>query len=322
MELARIRVLGPVEVAGPHGLALLVGPRQRAVVGLLALKPGVVLPRWRLVDALWGEDPPRTAVKSLHSHIARARQALDAAGLPAVLVTRDTGYALAVEPDAVDAWRFEESVRRGRDGLASGDADRAAAHLRTGLDLWRHDVALADAEPAGWAAAEVERLSEVRLAAVEDLWDAELCLGRHRAAVAELERLLVRHPTRERLAGLLMLALYRTGRHTGALEVYRRLRARLADELGVDPGPELDALHTRILRRDSGLDAAGPDQRPASPSPVSPPPVSPLPAQLPARVGHFTGREAELAALDGILDAADGDHPVAVVSGPAGMGKP
>ena len=115
-----IQVLGPVIVTGAGGAALLVGARQRAVVGLLALNPGTVVPTWRLVDGLWGEEPPRTAVKSLHSHVARVRQAFDACGLGDVLVTKSTGYALAVEPEAVDAWRFEECARRGRGGGPRG----------------------------------------------------------------------------------------------------------------------------------------------------------------------------------------------------------
>jgi len=316
---ARVRVLGPVEVTGPLGRARLIGARQRAVVGLLALSAGAVLPRWRLVDALWGEDPPRTAIKSLHSHVARVRQALDACGLAGLLVTRDAGYALAVAPGDVDALRFEDCARRGHDELLRGEPAAAVARLREGLGLWRHEEALADAEPVGWGAAEVERLSEVRLTATEDRWDAELCLGRHDEATGELERLLVANPLRERVVGLLMLALYRSGRHTAALDAYQRLRSRLAKDLGVDPGPELMALHARILRREPRLvtSAGGPAVSPGG----SGDPVMPRPAQLPARVGHFTGRAAELARLDRLLERPDDDVRVAVISGAAGVGK-
>jgi DNA-binding SARP family transcriptional activator len=311
-----VRVLGPVEVIGPHGTAQLIGARQRAVVGLLALNAGAVLPRWRLVDALWGEQPPRTAVKSLHSHVARVRQALDACGLSGRLVTRDAGYALMLDPSDVDALRFEECARRGHDDLARGEPTRAAAHLREGLSLWRHEQALADAEPVGWGAAEVARLSEVRLTATEDRWEAELRLGRHDEAAGELERLLVAYPLRERLVALLMLALYRSGRHTAALDAYQRLRTRLSAELGLDPGPELVGLHARILRREPEL------ARPAETDPdARTPPSMPRPAQLPARVGHFTGRSAELADLDRLVAFADEDVGVAVISGSAGVGK-
>src|SRR5262245_42984503 len=173
---AHVRVLGPVEVAGPDGDAPLVGARQRAVVGLLALRVGAVVPSWHLIDALWGDDPPRTAVKSLHSHVARVRQALDSCGLPGVLVTREPGYALALPGEAVDAWRFEDGARRGRAALAGDDAPAAAVALRDALALWRYEVALADAAPTGWGAGEVVRLSEARLAVTEDRWQAELYL--------------------------------------------------------------------------------------------------------------------------------------------------
>jgi len=313
-----VRVLGPVEVIGPRGPAQLAGPRQRAVVALLALKVGTVVPDWQLVGALWGDDPPRTALRSLHSHVARVRQALDACGLPEALVTRRPGYVLRLAPEAVDACCFEEQVRRGRADAAGATDDavqRGVDALRGALALWRHDVALADAGPTGWGTSEIERLTEVRLAATEDLWQAEVRLGRYPQAVSELSRLLAAHPLRERLVGALMLALHRGGQPAAALEAYQQLRIRLADELGVDPGRELIQLHTRILRRDPGLDPGA-----ARVAGVAPEPAMPRPAQLPARVGHFTGRRAELTALDRLLDDEQDVH-IAVISGAAGMGK-
>ncbi len=304
MPSAQVRVLGPVEVIGPTGKATLIGAKQRAVLGLLALKAGTVVPQWRLVDALWGEPPPRTAIKSMQSHVARVRQALTACGLPDVLATKESGYVLALPSEAVDAWRFERCVRRAREALADEAVERAAAHLREGLALWHDDLALADAEVTGWGEGERHRLSEVRLTAVEDWWDTQLRLGRHESAVDELARLLVAHPLRERLVGLYMLALHRCGRDNTALHAYQRLREQLADAMGVDPGPELNRLHAMILRRD-------PDPQPAEHT-------GPRPAQLPARVGHFTGRASELATLDGL---PAGDVQVAVISGPAGIGK-
>jgi DNA-binding SARP family transcriptional activator/Flp pilus assembly protein TadD len=307
-EPVLVRVLGPVTVVGPGGPAPLSGARQRAVVGLLALAGGTVLPQWRLVDAMWGERPPRTALRSLHSHVARVRQALEACGLPGALVTREPGYALVLDPHQVDAHRFEADLRRGRTELAGGDPARAAESFRAALALWHHDTALADAEPTGWGAAEADRLAEARLAALEDLCDAELRLGHPDVATAELSRLLVAHPLRERAVGLLMLAWYRGDRPAEALDAYQRLRARLADTLGTDPGPELVRLNARILRQD-------PDLREARPTATS----SPYrPAQLPAPAGHFTGREAELTALDRLLTEK---ARIAVISGPAGMGK-
>ncbi|PPK66411.1 BTAD domain-containing putative transcriptional regulator [Actinokineospora auranticolor] len=300
-----LRVLGPVEAVGPAGRALVHGTRQRAVLGVLALHAGTVLPASRLIDVLWGENPPRTAVKTLHSHVARIRQALAACGFPTVLRTREPGYLLAVEPESVDALLFDRQVRAAREHLARDEADRAAQQLRAALGLWRGD-AFADAALEGWGCGEVETLHEQRLAALEDLWDAELRLDRHADAVRELPRLVSAHPTRERLAGLYMLALHRCGQHTEALAVFRALRTRLTDEFGVDPGPELLALHTSILRRDPSLD---------------PRPAVRGPAQLPARVGHFTGRVAESAALDAMLADPSDERPVVVISAAAGMGK-
>jgi DNA-binding SARP family transcriptional activator/tetratricopeptide (TPR) repeat protein len=298
----RLCVLGPVEASGPAGPALLHGARQRAVLGVLALHAGTVLPIPRLVDVLWGDDPPRTAVKTLHSHVARIRQALAECGFPSVLVTREPGYVLEVASDVVDALRFEREVRAARKDIATGAVDRAVTTLRAAMALWRGD-AFADAALTGWGLREIDRLHELRLSTMEELWDALLRQGEHEDAVRELPRLLAAHPTRERLAGLHMLALYRCGRHTDALEVFHGLRVRLADEFGVDPGPELLALHTSILRRDPDLDPRQPTGGPA---------------QLPARVGHFTGRDTELALLDRALD---GERPVVLISGAAGMGK-
>lgn len=307
-----LRVLGPVCAHGSGGTAALAGGRQRAVLGVLALHAGEVLSASRLVDVLWGEDPPRTALRTLHSHVARIRQALAACGVPEALTTRNPGYALEVPREHVDAHRFERLASTGRAALAGGAVDRAVASLREAVGLWRGD-AFAGTDLNAWGEHEVERLHALRLSAVADLWEAEIRAGHHEAAVLELPRLLARHPTTERLVRLHMLALHRCGRHTDALDAFARLRRTLADEFGVDPGPELVALHTAILRREPVLDP-----------PAAPPPVTAVPPrQLPARVGHFTGRDAELADLDRVLaphHARDG-YPVAVVSGTAGMGK-
>ncbi|QFZ24350.1 tetratricopeptide repeat protein [Saccharothrix syringae] len=305
-------MLGPVTAVGPVGPAALSGARQRAVLGVLALHAGVVLPANRLVDVLWGEDPPRTALRTLHSHVARIRQALAACGAPPVLRTSEPGYVLDLPADRVDAHRFADLVASARRDLAAGAPGLAARTLRSALELWRGEP-FAGTGLVGWGEREVERLHELRLTAVEDLWDAELGSGGHEAAVLELPRLLAGHPTRERLVRLHMLALYRCGRHTDALEAYGRLRHTLAEEFGVDPGPEVAGLHTAILRRDPDLDPP-----PATTAPAAAPVV--LPRQLPARVGHFTGRAGELAALDAALGAPD-EPPVLVVTGPAGMGK-
>jgi DNA-binding SARP family transcriptional activator/tetratricopeptide (TPR) repeat protein len=321
-----VRLLGSIEVTGPVGPAILSGPRQRALVGLLALNVGALTTRSRLIDALWGSQPPRTALKTLYSHVVRIRQSLDQCGLPGVLATRDQGYELVLAPDEVDAWAFEEHARAAQRALEDGAAARAAERLRAGLALWRGD-AFADSEVGGWAAVEITRLHEVRLVALEDLWDAELRLGRHARAVGELERLAGSHPTRERFAELLMLACHRSGRQKQALDTYQRLRRSLADELGVDPGPALQRLHTGILRRDPALDPPAPADGPVrlgaadATTILDAPTWSPRPAQLPARTGHFTGRADELDQLDRVLPVPGEEPCIGVVTGPAGIGK-
>ncbi|MDI1463320.1 tetratricopeptide repeat protein [Catellatospora sp. KI3] len=312
-----IRLLGPIEVTGPAGPAVFTGNRQPALVGLLALGAPDTVSRTWLVDGLWGEEPPRTAVKTLHSHIARLRQALDECGLVDLVHTNDSGYQLAIDPAAVDTHRFEREVRLAREELAEGADTAAVRRLHRALDLWRGD-AFAGAEAYGWAAGELVRLGEVRLAALCDLWEGELRLGRHTAAVGELQRLLVRYPFHERLVGLALIALYRCGRTTDALNLYHLLRVHLREELGAEPGSDLAVLYVQMLRRDPVLDHRGPPPVLASaPAPLTRP--RPRPAELPGPVGHFTGRRAELRQLDAV--AADPAVRVVVISGAAGMGK-
>ncbi|GGM30440.1 SARP family transcriptional regulator [Dactylosporangium sucinum] len=294
-----VGILGAVEVVGPHGRAELTGGRHRALVGALALQPGAVVPTWRLVEALWGEEPPRTALRSLHSHVARLRQALSRCGLDGVVQTREPGYALCVDPADVDAARFERAVET----VHSGAQDPAAV-LREALDLWR-GPALADADPAGWVAAEAERLERLRRAALADRCEALLAAGRSAEALTEAERLVAAEPLQERVAGLHMLALARCGRTAEALEAYRRLREALAEELGVDPSPELSELHTALLR--------GERQH----RDLLQLPAVTRPAQLPPPVGWFTGRAAELRALD----EAAAETGVVLVRGHGGIGK-
>lgn len=311
----RIRLLGPIEVTGPGGHAVFTGNRQPALVGLLALGAPDTVSRTWLVDGLWGDEPPRTAVKTLHSHIARLRQALDECGLVDLVHTNDSGYQLTIDPAAVDTHRFEREVQLARAELAEGADTAAVGRLHRALELWRGD-AFAGAETYGWAAGELIRLQEVRLAALCDLWEGELRLGRHTTAAGELQGLLARHPFHERLVGLALLALYRCGRTTDALHLYHRLRVHLREELGAEPDAELAALYVQMLRRDPALDHRGPTPA-REPSPTLR--VRPRPAELPGPVGHFTGRREELAQLDAV--AADPGVRVVVISGAAGMGK-
>jgi DNA-binding SARP family transcriptional activator len=244
MPDVQIRLLGPLEVDVDGRPVEVRRQKQRALLALLALRVGEVVSTDRLVDDLWGESPPKAAIGSLQNLVSELRKQL---GADAV-VTRRPGYVLAVERDAVDANRFERLTREAREA----PADQRAARLRDALTLWR-GPALADIDVES-APTEAARLEESRLAAWEDRLEAELELGRHGQAIGELESLVTKHPLRERPIGLLMLALYRSGRQAEALEAYRRARERLVDELGIDPSPELQRLEQAILRQDSELD--------------------------------------------------------------------
>ena len=240
--MLEFRILGPFEVVEQQRLVVLGGPRQRTLLGILLLRRGEVVSSDRLIDQLWGESPPATAAKTLQGYVSHLRKA------PGndVLLTRSGGYVLAAAPGQVDAERFEALAADARHALAGGDAAGARALLGSALALWRGE-ALADLAYEPFAQGEIARLEEARLAALEDRIDVDLVLGQHRGVVGELETLVGLHPHRERLLGQLMLGLYRSGRHADALDLYRRGRRALADELGLEPGAELRALEQRIL---------------------------------------------------------------------------
>ncbi len=242
------RILGPLEVVDHERPVRLGGPKQRALLAILLLGRGEVVSSDRVIDQLWGERPPATAAKTLQGYVSHLRKALG----NEVLLTRGGGYLLQTAPDQVDAERFEMIVADARRALAAGDASHARKRLDEALGLWRGEP-LADLGYEPFAQGEIARLAEARLAALEDRIDADLALGLHRDLVGELEGLVTFHPNRDRLCGELMLALYRSGRQTDALEVYRRRRVALDDELGLEPGPELRALERRILAHDPTL---------------------------------------------------------------------
>ena len=245
------RILGPFEVVEGQRAVALGAPKERALLAILVLRRGEVVSSDRLIDQLWGERPPATAAKTLQGYVSHLRKALS----NEVLLTRGGGYVLAAEPGQVDAVRFEVLVTDARHALANSDAAGARELLGSALELWRGE-ALADLAYEPFAQAEITRLEGARLAALEDRIEVDLIRGQHRALVGELESLVARHPHRERLRGQLMLALYRSGRQADALEVYRRGRQALDDELGLDPGPELRAIEQRILDHDPTLDQA------------------------------------------------------------------
>jgi predicted ATPase/DNA-binding SARP family transcriptional activator len=290
-----LRVLGPMQAVRAGRDVALGGPRQRAVLALLVLEAGRVIPAGRLADDAWGSCPPPGAAKTLRSYVSRLRSAL---APDLTLAARGGGYMLHVGPGQLDAGRFEQLLGEGQAALSRGEAAAAGNRFREALALWR-GPALADVADVARLALESARLEELRLVAVEGRLEADLALGRAAEAAGELECLVAEHPVRERLWRLLMLALYRDGRQADALVAYQRARAVLAGELGLEPGEELRELERAVLRQEV-------------------PPSAPRPAHnLPARLTSFLGREPELAALDQLLAGAR----LVTLTGPGGVGK-
>ena len=244
------RLLGPIEAVRDDRSLPLGGAKPRALLALLLLHANEVVSRDRLIEALWPGRAPGSAEHSLDVQISRLRKALAPDEL---LLTRSGGYVLEVEPDAIDAARFERLLDAGRRANAAGEPADALQSLEPALALWRGQ-ALAEVAYEDFARADAERLEELRLVAIEERVEAELALGRHDTLIAELEALTARHPLRERLRGQLMLALYRAGRQAEALRVYSDTRKRLVEELGIEPGPALRELEQAILRQDPVLE--------------------------------------------------------------------
>jgi DNA-binding SARP family transcriptional activator/ActR/RegA family two-component response regulator len=246
------RVLGPVE-AYADGVRIDLGPRRRRfVLAVLALDVNRPVTVDRLIELTWPIDLPRTAEHAITVHMSQLRTTLaQVSAGTAEIVRQGRGYTLVADPSSVDAYRFRALVDSAR---TAADDTGVAALLDRALDLWRGD-ALACCIPDGADAALCRGLAEARLTAIEDRADARLRLGLHRALVDELSDLVGRHPSRERLAGQLMLALHRDGRTGDALAVYATTRDRLADELGLDPSPPLQALQSAVLRGDPDIDA-------------------------------------------------------------------
>ncbi|WP_169943989.1 BTAD domain-containing putative transcriptional regulator [Microbispora sp. H11081] len=289
----RFGILGPIE-ARPDGdrLVPVGGPGLRALLGLLLLNAGKVVTTDRLIDGLYGAEPPSGATNALQAQVSRLRQHLGD-----LVVREPAGYRLAVDPDDVDACRFERLAAEGRRALDAGDPARAAGLLGTALALWR-GPALADVPDAPFAPVQAARLEELRLSAAEDLAEAGLALGRHRDLLPELQERVAAHPLRERSRGQLMRALYAVGRPAEALTVFEDARRVLAGELGADPSAELSAIHLAVLRADPALAPAAPAVRPV--------PLTSL-----------VGREAELERVGALL----ADARLVTLTGPGGTGK-
>jgi len=248
----RFGVLGPLEVTVGGQPVALHGARTRAVLAMLLAYRGQVVSADRLTEELWPGQPADRAAHSLQVRLSQLRQALRLAGEEDRLVTRPPGYLIRAGADEVDAAQFEQLAAEGAAALAAGDPATAAQRLETALSLWR-GTAFADIDAAPFAQAEAARLEEERLAALESRIEARLACGGHRELIAELETLTSAHPLRERFWFQRLLALYRSGRQADALRAYRQLRDILIGQLGIEPGPELRELETRILRQDAAL---------------------------------------------------------------------
>jgi len=253
------RILGPLEVMEDGRALPIERGRQRTLLAYLLLRANEVVAQDQLVDALWGESPPASAVTALHGYVSRLRRLIGTGRLQ----TRPPGYVLHVAPDELDLERFRKLLAQDRYGAA--------------LALWR-GPALADLAFEDFAQGEIARLEELRVSALEGRFERELADGWHAEIAGELAATVRAHPLRERLTGQLMLALYRSGRQAEALEAYRNARATLVEELGLEPDEELSELQRRILVHDPGLDLSGVSRR----------------TELPASLTSFVGRRREL----------------------------
>ncbi|MFC9255193.1 BTAD domain-containing putative transcriptional regulator [Amycolatopsis thailandensis] len=291
----RFGVLGATEVRREDGTAVGVGgPRVRTLFALLALEAGRVVPAERLIDGLYGEQPPEGVANALQSQVSRLRGALKDL---APVEFSPAGYRLAVDPGDVDVHRFERLAAEGRRALAAGDAAKASELLRDALGLWR-GPAFADITDAPFRDPQVTRLNELKTSAIEDLSEAGLKLGRHEDVLAGLREVVEDQPLRERPRALLIRALHAAGRQADALTAFEDARRVLADELGADPGPELAAAHLAVLRGET-------------------PPAKTTTAPLPAQLTSFIGREGDLRHVLGQLDRSR----LVTLTGPGGAGK-
>ena len=289
------RILGPLEVWDGGCEVSLGGQKPRALLALLLLHPNEVVSADRLIDELWGEDPPERAAGALRVNVSRLRKALS----QDVLSTKSPGYLIRIEPDDLDLHRFERLVDEARGLRARGLVADASGRLREALSMWR-GPALADFAYENFAQAAIARLEEIRLAAVELRIDADLALGRHDELVGELEALVAEQPLRERLREYLMTALYRSGRQAEALDAYKDARRALVDGLGIEPSAALQGLERAILRQEPALN---------------------LPATAPGSVGEAAERsilvaithEARLDALLAVAEPLVRDPPRVIV---------
>jgi DNA-binding SARP family transcriptional activator len=315
----QLRLLGPVDVVREDGPVPVPGAKERALLACLGLHADEAVPADRLIDILWGDNPPRTAAKTLRSYVSRLRTFLDVDPGSITVETTADGYRLSTGgiENALDVAHVEALMREAERAMAADNAVRAADRLGKAARTWRGRP-LGEVADEPWAIPHVTRLSELRLAVLEARIDADLACGRHASLTGELEALCAQHPLRERLWAQRITALYRSGRQADALRVYQELRRSLADELGIDPSPELQALEQAVLNHDPSLDAeiglkARPDEVEV-----------PLPGRLLVEPwGTFVGREAERKAVLETLQSgtAIGSPRLVLVTGSPGVGK-
>ena len=301
----QVRLFGELEAVAAGVPVPVRGAKQRALLALLALRPGQPVSADRLIDVLWGDGQAAHPANALQAQIGQLRRTLG----PAAILTTEAGYALDAGPEDVDVVRFEQLAARGRRLFEEGETALASTALSEALRLRRGEP-LADFTYAGFFDAERTRLDELILVAIETRAEAALTLGRHGELAGELEALCREHPLRERLCELLMLALYRAGRQAEALRAYTEARDRLVGELGIDPGPALRELEARILAQDPSLAAAGPAGLAAVPAPMAT-------GNLREPLSSFVGRSAELQELS---EAVRSSRLVTLI-GPGGVGK-
>jgi predicted ATPase/DNA-binding SARP family transcriptional activator len=299
------RILGPLEVFSA-GIPIEVGgPRHRKLLAVLLVNAGETVSSERLINGLWGEDPPISASSMLHVRISEIRNALRAGRVDrkAGIVTGHSGYQLQVEVDELDSRRFEWLAGAGRQALARGDNVSASAKLHEALALWRGPP-LSEVADEQFAQSEIARLEALHLQALEDRLDADLSLGHHAEIAAELEALVAEHPLRERFWYQLMLAHYRAGRQGDALQTYQAVRTLLVGQLGVEPGSELRRMHVAILDQDRTLEL------------LTPVPGGP-PNNLPGQLATFIGRKQEMAEIRELLQKGR----LVTLVGAGGVGK-
>ncbi|MFC7585267.1 BTAD domain-containing putative transcriptional regulator [Nonomuraea antimicrobica] len=314
---ARFRVLGPVGFQTDTENVVLTG-KQGALLTILLLSANHVVSVQRLAELLWGEPLPSSPSSRVRMLVSDLRKTCIAAGND-LIRTQRPGYVVRLTPDQLDLVRFLDCTAHARKATARGDPEAAVTRYDEALRLW-HGAPLVGID-GSFVPAEAARLQGLRLEALEERGAAMLAMGRYAEAIAELTAVVTDHPLREAAHGQLMLALYRSGRRADALAVYRSLRERTTEELGLEPEHDLQRLHHRILTSDATAEApdTAPEQSPRQPRPMA----SPVPRQLPAPPPHFVGREREHAELDRLArDRTGNSVAIAAISGTGEWGRP